>query len=178
MTNVDSIWSCGIHLGCDYHVWPINTPTIKSDVTCTKSKNLNDSPLVLQLPLPNPLKPCLGREWRCSWSSAERRCSNYIWVINNFIGYPDTAYITGLTVICQSLKSFWMFHLIKLYPYQTGTHESVCLYSPHFAPRLTIVSSSITGVCSGWRSISRGTNTFSRKCTFQDWLVNLVRTFA
>ena len=27
----------------------------------------------------------LSREWRCSWSSAERRCSNYIWVINNFI---------------------------------------------------------------------------------------------
>ena len=23
--------------------------------------------------------------WRCSWSSADRRCSNYIWVINNFI---------------------------------------------------------------------------------------------
>ena len=29
----------------------------------------------------------LGREWRCSWSSADRRCSNYIWVIENFIGY-------------------------------------------------------------------------------------------
>ena len=29
----------------------------------------------------------LSREWRCSWSSADRRCSNYIWVINNFIGY-------------------------------------------------------------------------------------------
>ena len=24
-------------------------------------------------------------EWRCSWSSADRRCANYIWVINNFI---------------------------------------------------------------------------------------------
>ena len=24
-------------------------------------------------------------EWRCSWSSADRRCSNYIWVINNFL---------------------------------------------------------------------------------------------
>ena len=23
----------------------------------------------------------LSREWRCSWSSADRRCSNYIWVI-------------------------------------------------------------------------------------------------
>ena len=24
-------------------------------------------------------------EWRCSWSSANRQCSNQIWVINNFI---------------------------------------------------------------------------------------------
>ena len=27
----------------------------------------------------------LSWEWRCSWSSADRRCSNYIWVINNLI---------------------------------------------------------------------------------------------
>ena len=29
----------------------------------------------------------LSRERRCSWSSADRRCSNYIWVINNLIAY-------------------------------------------------------------------------------------------
>ena len=29
----------------------------------------------------------LSREWRCSWSNAGRRCSNYIWVINNLIAY-------------------------------------------------------------------------------------------
>ena len=29
----------------------------------------------------------LSWEWRCSWSSADRRCSNYIWVINNCIAY-------------------------------------------------------------------------------------------
>ena len=27
----------------------------------------------------------LSWEWRCSWSSADRRCSNYIWVINNLV---------------------------------------------------------------------------------------------
>ena len=27
----------------------------------------------------------LGRELRCSWSSTDRRCSNYMWVINIFI---------------------------------------------------------------------------------------------
>ena len=29
----------------------------------------------------------LSREWRCSWSSADRRCSNYIWVIHSLIAY-------------------------------------------------------------------------------------------
>ena len=38
-------------------------------------------------------------EWRCSWSSADRRCSNYIWVINNFIAYQGASYIRDFTVI-------------------------------------------------------------------------------
>ena len=29
----------------------------------------------------------LSRGWSCSWSRADRRCSNYIWVINNFVAY-------------------------------------------------------------------------------------------
>ena len=39
-----------------------------------------------------------SREWRCSWSSADRRCSNYIWVINNSIAYEGAPYIRDLTV--------------------------------------------------------------------------------
>ena len=34
-----------------------------------------------------------SREWRCSWSSAGRRCSNYIWVVNNFIANQGAVYI-------------------------------------------------------------------------------------
>ena len=41
----------------------------------------------------------LSREWRCNWSSADRRCSNYIWVINNLIGYWGAPYIRDVTVI-------------------------------------------------------------------------------
>ena len=41
----------------------------------------------------------LSWEWRCSWSSADRRCSNYIWVINNFIAYQGVTYIRGFTVL-------------------------------------------------------------------------------
>ena len=40
----------------------------------------------------------LSRELRCSWSSAGRRCSNYIWAINNLIVYQSTPYIGDLTV--------------------------------------------------------------------------------
>ena len=40
----------------------------------------------------------LSREWRCSWSSAHRRCSNYIWVINDLIAYKGASYIRDLTV--------------------------------------------------------------------------------
>ena len=41
----------------------------------------------------------LSREWRCSWSSADRRCSNYIWVIDNLIAHYSASYIRDLTVI-------------------------------------------------------------------------------
>ena len=41
----------------------------------------------------------LSWEWRCSWSSADRRCFNYIWVINNCIAYQGATYIRGFTVI-------------------------------------------------------------------------------
>ena len=40
----------------------------------------------------------LSWEWRCSWSSADRRCSNYTWVINNLITYLSASYIRDLTV--------------------------------------------------------------------------------
>ena len=41
----------------------------------------------------------LSREWGCSWSSADRRCSNYISVINNFITYWGATYFGDLTVV-------------------------------------------------------------------------------
>ena len=42
----------------------------------------------------------LSREWRCSLSSADRRCSNYIWVIDHLIAYWGVSYIRDLTVVC------------------------------------------------------------------------------
>ena len=40
----------------------------------------------------------LSREWRCSWSSADRPCCNDIWVTNNFFACWGASYIRGLTV--------------------------------------------------------------------------------
>ena len=55
--------------------------------------------------------PVLSREWRCSWSSAYRRCSNYVWVIDNFIALSDASYIRGLTVtwnVSEWMVDGWM----------------------------------------------------------------------
>ena len=54
----------------------------------------------------------LSWEWRCSWSSADRRCSNYIWVINNFIADLRATYIRDFTVYDLSLSYQWS--LIRL----------------------------------------------------------------
>ena len=53
----------------------------------------------------------LSREWRCSWSSADRRCSNYIWVIDNVIAYKGASYIRDLTLnkIMDSGNGFILF---------------------------------------------------------------------
>ena len=46
----------------------------------------------------------LSPEWRCSWSSADRRYSNYIWVINNCTAYRGATYIRGLTIYYKTHK--------------------------------------------------------------------------
>ena len=49
----------------------------------------------------------LSREWRYIWSSADRRCSNYTWVTNNFIAYWSPTYIRYLTVV-HVHKGIWI----------------------------------------------------------------------
>ena len=50
----------------------------------------------------------LSWEWRCSWSSADRRCSNYIWMINSFVAYLGATYIRGFTVHFADDISIWI----------------------------------------------------------------------
>ena len=69
------------------------------------------------------------RNWRCYWSSAGRRCFNYIWVINNFMAHQGATYIrdfSGMLVRRISIHDvlficFVRFHWLVLY-------SSLCLY--------------------------------------------------
>ena len=55
-----------------------------SNIRCSKSQNLNASRLVLQLLLRSILKPgCLVENEDIV--GADRCCSNYIWMVNNYI---------------------------------------------------------------------------------------------
>ena len=55
----------------------------------------------------------LSREWRRSWSSADRQCSNYIWMINKFIAYQDVSYIRVWGYLCfvkKFIKCIWKLY--------------------------------------------------------------------
>ena len=67
----------------------------------------------------------LSWEWRCSWSSADRRCSNYIWVINNFITHWGATCIRGLTVVLTFRKQCY---IVMSYIMGFTTHCKVVIY--------------------------------------------------
>ena len=58
----------------------------------------------------------------CSWSSANRRCSNYIWVMNNSMAHSGVAYIRGLTV------SISFHHLTMYIPYYMYMISLYCIW--------------------------------------------------
>ena len=78
-----------------------------SNIRRTKSPNLHIF-LVLSCSCLCPIhwSQVLSREWRCSWNSAEKRCSIYIWMINNVIAHYGASYIRDLTVVLIS----WILH--------------------------------------------------------------------
>ena len=64
----------------------------------------------------------LSREWRCSWSSADRRCSNYIWVIDNFIACQ-------VRLILETWRNDgtcfpWNPPEIRVYSSETNSHKT------------------------------------------------------
>ena len=105
-----SIWVLVVVLICSTS-WLIVNCTSTNNLQCNVNHNTTSpsnkmhctiKSLIYDAPKPNtwqilvlscdclcriPWRQMLSREWRCSWSSADRRCSNYIWVIDNFIAY-------------------------------------------------------------------------------------------
>ena len=80
----------------------------------------------------------LSREWRCSWSSADRRCSNYIWVIDNLIAYLGAACIRGFTVSDQLYFTAPHANTAKLAPSSTPSgNTSLALNTPINASMVT-----------------------------------------
>ena len=73
-----------------------------SNIRRTKSQHLRFSYCLAAVFAESLESQMLSREWRCSWSSTDRRCSNYIWVIDNFIAHKGVTYIRGFMVVyCQ-----------------------------------------------------------------------------
>ena len=64
-----------------------------SNMRRTESQTVNVSHLVLQLFCPIYWSHVLSWEWRCSWSSADRRCSIYSWVTNNLMAHVGASNI-------------------------------------------------------------------------------------
>ena len=90
--NLSSIMYCGIHLRTILlAIFKISVTQLHlkikyhqtSNISGINSKNFSVSRLVLQLSCPIHWRHVLSQEW--SWSSTDRWCSNYIWMISNFV---------------------------------------------------------------------------------------------
>ena len=63
----------------------------------------------------------LSWEWRCSWSSADRRCSNYIWV--STILLP-----TKVRLILEVLRYQWYIHKIAVWLFTDMRNSNFTCY--------------------------------------------------
>ena len=101
----------------------------------------------------------LRREWRCSWSSTNRRCSNYI-CVNKLIAWGVT-YIRGLTVVVMTHWGLMMhiYFVSELGHHKFGQQLCVCLapsyYQNHcwLKPRLHYTRCDPTRRDAIWRDI-------------------------
>ena len=104
-------WSWDTQLGLTFR-WDVYRKIY--NISRTNSLNSNVSCLGLQLSCAIYWSQVMGGEWRCSWSSADRRCSKYIWVIVNFIANFIASYIRDLTVLFKNWGSFHQWCLLAI----------------------------------------------------------------
>ena len=70
-------------------------------------------------------------EWRYSWSSADRRCSNYIGVINNLISYESASYIRDLMVYRYNGYKANLTYILETMPSTDGQTDRQVESSMH-----------------------------------------------
>ena len=83
--------------------------------------------------LPLQRSQALSLSLRCSWSSADRRCSNHIWAIDNFIDYKGAPYI-GYWF--SNVASDWLAALLAA---NQKLHLKIVISYPCFYPRIALV---------------------------------------
>ena len=90
--------------------------------------------------VPDCWSQVLSREWRCSWSSADRRCFNYIWacwVTSNFIAYWAASYIRCLMIFFN--KYVTVVAMICLGSIHTSDYQGRFRYLGEFPQWLMIL---------------------------------------
>ena len=101
----------------------------------------------------------LSWEWRFSWSSADRRCSNYIWVINNLIAYQSASYIRDLTVICDVLiYACYIYLLLATKSSNTLWPSCITLHSHYNGVITGAMESQITSLMIIYLTVYSGTD--------------------
>ena len=76
-----------------------------------------------------PWSHVFSREWRCSWSNADRRCSHYIWVINKFIAYCLILEIWRYMSFVRYVAVFWFLFLFCLCRCPKWYHNTIIIYA-------------------------------------------------
>ena len=93
----------GLHMSNEYrYTCNIDVPT----------QNLNVSFCSCLCPI--HWSQVLSQDWRCNWSSADRRCSSYVWMMNNVIAYQVAFCIRGLTIWQERLNVVTKLKNVKL----------------------------------------------------------------
>ena len=132
---------------CLCSIWIIKMYRKVSNIIRTKSQNWNCSLLVLQLFLPSTLKSGVKSRMKMS---LDRRCSNYVWVINNFTTFPGVYYIRGLPVSSTCLT----FEMTMLLIFATFTskdwHDLQSVTYKYLDP---YISMGITHVFKFWNQV-------------------------
>ena len=114
MVWMDPIYYCKI--SNIRHTNPITEMIVVSSCSC---------------PWPIHWSQVLSWEWRCSWSSADRRYSNYIWVIDNFIANLGATYIRGLPVASVVYNWLRLCCVGNIYSLQWRHNERDCVLNLH-----------------------------------------------